>query len=181
MSMSEVVRILPHYTYGDYVKWEGQWELIDGIPHAMSPLPVPKHQIISANLIAEFRMGLKNCKLCKVSQPLDYVIDDDTILQPDILIVCREIQKKFLDFPPELVVEVLSPSTALKDRHTKFAIYQSQRIKYYLIISPETEEVEVYQLENDKYELSIKGHSVNYNFSFPDNCTISIDFGEIWK
>jgi hypothetical protein len=37
-------KILPHYTYEDYCRWEGQWELIDGIPYAMSPMPRPQHQ-----------------------------------------------------------------------------------------------------------------------------------------
>jgi hypothetical protein len=37
--MSSSVKILPHYTYEDYCKWEGRWELINGIPHTMSPAP----------------------------------------------------------------------------------------------------------------------------------------------
>ena len=58
--MSSAVKILPHYTYDDYCNWEGRWELIEGIPYAMSPLPIPKHQIIANNLSAEFRFALKN-------------------------------------------------------------------------------------------------------------------------
>ena len=91
--MGNAVKILPHYTYDDYVHWEGKWEVIDGIPYAMSPAPVPKHQLISANLIGEFTQQLKSCKKWKVYQPIDYLIDDDTILQPDSLIVCSEIVK----------------------------------------------------------------------------------------
>jgi Putative restriction endonuclease len=57
----------PHYTYNDYCEWEGNWELIDGIPYAMSPLPVPQHQRISMLLSFQFeeaikRSGCKNCK-----------------------------------------------------------------------------------------------------------------------
>jgi hypothetical protein len=48
--MGNAGKILPHYTYDDYVHWEGKWELIDGIPYAMSPAPVPKHQVVSNNL-----------------------------------------------------------------------------------------------------------------------------------
>jgi hypothetical protein len=44
-------RLLPHYTYDDWLNWEGQWELIEGIPYAMSPMPVPNHQRIAANLL----------------------------------------------------------------------------------------------------------------------------------
>ncbi len=178
--MSGVVKILPHYTYDDWIHWEGQWELIDGIPYAMSPLPVPKHQRISAALTSEFHAALRNCKKCTVYQPLDYKIADDVIIQPDVLIVCNKIEKKFLDFPPSLVVEILSPSTALKDRHSKYEIYEQQQIRYYLIISPDTEEVEVYEYFKDGYQLKEKGKSFSYTFSFPHNCIADINFNEIW-
>ena len=102
-------KILPHYTYSDYLHWEGKWEVIEGIPYAMSPASAPRHQQISVNLSAEFSNNLKQCKKCQVYQPIDYILADDTILQPDILVVCKEIKKKFLDFAPSLVVEIISP------------------------------------------------------------------------
>ncbi|MDQ3277867.1 MAG: Uma2 family endonuclease [Bacteroidota bacterium] len=179
--MTQPIKILPHYTYEDYLQWEGRWELIDGIPFAMSPAPTPKHQIIGANLLAEFRFALKKCKHCKVSQPVDYVLGDDTILQPDMLVICGEIDKKFLDFPPALVAEILSPSTALKDRHTKWALYAGQKIPYYIIISPDTDETEVYEWKDGDYIIRQKGASFSYTFTFPEGCTATIDFSEIWK
>lgn len=178
--MSSAVKILPHYIYEDYVQWEGRWELIDGIPYAMSPAPVPKHQWVSTNLATEFRVALKNCKNnCRVYQPLDYKITDDTILQPDMLVVCGEIYKKFLDFPPALVAEILSPSTALKDRHTKFEIYQLQGVPYFLIINCDIEIVEIYRLQNGTYELADSGRKAQFTFQF-GNCSVPIHFSEIW-
>ncbi|HMW65304.1 MAG TPA: Uma2 family endonuclease [Chitinophagaceae bacterium] len=177
--MSNAIKILPHYTYADYVQWEGKWEVIDGVPHAMSPALVPGHQIVAGNLHSEFRAQLKNCKKCQVSQPVDYLVADDMILQPDILIVCKPIIKKYLDFPPTLVAEVLSPATALKDRHTKYAIYESQHIPYYLIIDPDKKEVEVYALCDDKYQLMQQGKDFKYSFIIED-CIADVRFGEIW-
>ena len=177
--MAGTARILPHYTYVDYEHWSDQWELIEGIPHAMSPLPIPKHQRIATRLTSQFFNQLENCLGCAVYQPLDYRIADDTILQPDMLVVCGEIVKNYLDFSPALVVEILSPSTALKDRHTKYAIYQSEKIPYYLIISPDTEEVEVFQLENGEYKLKNKSHSFEHQFDF-GTCSATIDFNKIW-
>lgn len=177
--MSNGVKILPHYTYDDYVQWEGRWELIDGIPYAMSPQPVPKHQRIAANLTAEFRTALKRCNRCIAYQPIDYVIASDIILQPD-MVVCKPISKKFLDFPPALVVEILSPSTALKDRHTKFNLYQSQHIPYFIIVLPDEEVAEVYELSNNEYMLVNSGHALSYTFYF-DDCPANIDFNEIWQ
>jgi Uma2 family endonuclease len=178
--MGSAVKILPHYTYSDYEQWEGRWEVIEGVPYAMSPLPAPKHQLIANNISYEFKSGLKNCKKCKVYQPIDYVIFDDTIVQPDMLVVCKSITKKFLDFPPSLVVEILLPSTALKDRHTKFDLYQSQHIPYFIIVSPDKEEAEVYEIKNDEYILTKTGHSFSYTFLF-DDCNATIDFSEIWQ
>lgn len=179
--MSGALKILPHYTYDDYVHWEGRWELIDGIPYAMSPAPIPKHQIACTNLSAEFRFALKRCKHCKAMQPVDYKVKEDTVYQPDMLVVCKPIQKKFLDFPPSLVVEVLSPSSVLMDRHTKFFAYQEQGIPYYLIVSPETEETEIYTLENGEYVLRQKAVSFTYTFGLHEDCEIAIDFAEVWK
>lgn len=178
--MSKPVRILPHYTYDDWVNWQGQWELIDGIPYAMSPMPVPAHQRIGGNLFTEFRNHLKNCKECNAYQPIDYKIAEDIIVQPDLLIVCGRIDKKYLDFPPNLVVEILSPSTALKDRHSKFQIYEEQQIKYYIIISPDKEEAEVYIIKNGLYQLEHTARDFTYDFSFEHDCNARVDFKEIW-
>jgi hypothetical protein len=57
--MEVAVRILPHYTYADYKHWEGNWELIEGIPYAISPAPLPKHQYIASNLTGELRNAVK--------------------------------------------------------------------------------------------------------------------------
>jgi Uma2 family endonuclease len=173
------IQLLPRYNYDDYVQWEGKWEVIRGIPYAMAPAPIPKHQYLATNIASEFRHSLKKCKKCKVYQPLDYKVDNETILQPDVLILCHEIKKKFLDFPPTLVVEILSPATELKDRHTKFEIYQEQGIPYYLIVSPESETVELYELENERYVPRKNAHDFTYTFLL-ENCEAIIYFDEIW-
>ena len=177
--MGQTLKILPNYTYDEYAQWEGRWELIDGVPYAMSPLPIPRHQIVSGNLHYEFTKQLKKCKKCRALQPLDYKIDESTVLEPDMLVVCGEIKKKYLDFPPALVVEVLSPSTALKDRHTKFSIYETEGVPYYLIVDADKKVVEIYQLENKQYLLAQQGSHFSYHFKIED-CEAVIDFGEIW-
>jgi Uma2 family endonuclease len=177
--MSNAIKILPHYTYDDYVKWEGKWEVIEGVPYAMSPSPAPRHQIVANNLGAEFRMQLKTCKKCQVSQPVDYLVAEDNVLQPDLLIICKPITKKFLDFPPVLVAEILSPSTALKDRHSKYSIYESQGIRYYIIVDPDKVEAEVYVLTDGKYQLMKQGKDFSFTFEL-EECRAEIAFKEIW-
>jgi Uma2 family endonuclease len=181
--MSSVLKILPHYTYEDFCQWEGRWELIEGIPYAMSPAPRPKHQLVCANLLSEFRVALKNknCKECRVYNFIDVKYSDDTIFEPDGLVVCGNIKKAFLDFPPKLVFEVLSPSTALKDIHTKFSFYEKFGILYYLIVDADKETVQIFQLINNQYQEITFDAAMPFNFTFDDGCTIAVTLKNIWE
>lgn len=172
---------LPSYTYDDWVRWEGQWELIEGHPIAMSPTPIPRHQRMAAEIRTELTLALRKtgCKHCRAYDPLDYKISENTILVPDILIICGEINKSFLDFPPALVVEILSPSTALKDRHTKYELYQKQGVSYYLIVDADKNKIEVYHLEGDEYKLLDTSDSIEFHLQ--DNCVIKPDFSNVFN
>ncbi|MDQ6844417.1 MAG: Uma2 family endonuclease [Bacteroidota bacterium] len=177
------VKLLPYYTYEDYCNWEGRWELIDGIPFAMSPAPTPRHQWLVYNIAFEFKTALKKtkCKHCKMYDFLDVKIKEDTILQPDSLIICKPIYKKFLDFPAALVVEILSPATSLKDRYTKFSLYEKFVIKYYVIVDEEKNEIEIYHLENSKYILQKNPRDTPFNFLLDEDCTIEVLMKNIWE
>lgn len=182
--MSSAVKILPHYTYEDYCLWEGRWEIIEGIPYAMSPAPNPRHQWISSNIKYEIKDAIKKagCKNCKVYDFIDIKVSEDTVLQPDAVVVCGEITKVFLDFPAALVVEILSPSTALKDRNNKFIIYQSQKIPYYIIIDVDKNEIEIYHLkEDDKYHLEKITPSELYTFHLDVGCAVELIPANIWE
>ncbi|MDQ6844418.1 MAG: Uma2 family endonuclease [Bacteroidota bacterium] len=170
------VKLLPYYTYEDYCHWEGRWELIDGIPFAMSPAPTLRHQWLSANIISELRAAIKKskCKHCRVYNFIDVKIKEDTILQPDCTIICKPAKNKFLDFPAALVVEILSPATSLKDRHTKFSLYEKFGIKYYIIVDQDKTDVEIYCLENSNYILQDTSHKTPFVFSFDDECSIEV-------
>jgi Uma2 family endonuclease len=147
----------------------------------MSPAPIPKHQLFASNLSALFWNALRGCNECKAYQPIDYKISEDTILQPDLLVVCQPIEKNFLDFPPALIVEILSPSTASKDRLYKFNLYQLQQIPYYLIVDVEEESIEIYQLSANKYRLQQQGKDIKETFELDKDCRVTIDFATAWK
>lgn len=181
--MSSAIKILPHYTYEDYCNWEGRWELIDGIPFAMSPAPTPRHQLIGGNLIYEFKSAIKKsgCKNCKVYEFIDVKFSEDTILQPDVSIVCKPIIKNFLDFPATLVVEILSPATAFKDRNSKFFLYEKMNIKYFLIIDIDKNSIEINTLINTKYQLTNYTGSEPFRFMLEDDCIVDVDLTNIWE
>lgn len=168
------------YTLEEWELWEGDWELIRGFPWAMSPAPSRKHQKISGNLFAEFRERLTNCEYCRPELPINYRISEDTILQPDLLVVCGDADGGlFLDTRPQLVAEVLSPSTANKDLNLKTIIYADQDIPYYLIVHPDEEWMRVLVLENGEWQLKFEGKEGKFDFDF-EGCKASIDLSKIW-
>jgi Uma2 family endonuclease len=172
---------VPNYTYEDYLHWEGRWEIIEGVPFAMSPAPTPKHQHISSQLQYLFTDALlnANCNHCKVYDFLDYKIAEHTVIKPDVLIVCDKIEKNFLDFKPALVVEILSPATAMKDRNSKFYLYENEEVPYFLIVDPDKETVEVFALQNGKYAL-VEIEVNTMEFCLGEGCTINIAKDKIW-
>ena len=85
-----------------------------------------------------------------------------------MLIVCEKINKAFLDFPPALVVEVLSPSTAIRDRYTKYEIYQQQGVRYYLIVDLDKNTVEICALINGIYALQNTEAEHEFEFFLDD-------------
>ena len=178
--MGTVQKILPHYTKDDWQHWEGKWELIEGHPIAMSPTPIPEHQRVGAEMRTEIILALRQtgCKKCRAYDPIDYVITDDTILVPDILVVCGTITKKYLDFPPALVVEILSPSTALRDRNTKFQLYQQQGVKFYLLVDIEAKRIDVFEWIDGNYRLREVDNV--HQYALEEDCRITPDFSAIF-
>jgi len=143
------------YTYGDYLTWpdDETWEIIDGLAYNMSPAPSVKHQSIVSKLDRGLgnKVEEKGCTL--FIAPTDVIFDEYNVVQPDVFVVCdkAKITEDNIQGAPDLIVEVISPSTSLKDRREKKKLYEKFGVKEYLIIYPEDELVERFILQNDKY------------------------------
>ncbi len=171
----------PRYTYEDYKQWEGKWELIEGVPYAMSPAPSPKHQLISNKIAAQLEQKLENCKECKALLPVDWKISDDTVIQPDNLVICYPIEDKpYITKTPSLIFEVLSKSTSFKDREIKYRLYEREGVKYYVIVDPEEKLAKVYHLKGGRYIkiADVTDETVSFDFG---KCKIDFDFSKIWQ
>ncbi len=171
---------IPRYTYNDYIQWEGRWELIEGIPYAMTPFPVIEHQVINGNIYIQLVELLRECEKCKALLPVDWKIDDDTVVQPDIVVVCGEVSGKYLDKPPIMIFEMLSPATAFKDRNIKYKIYESQDVKYFIIVDIIARVAEVFFLGKRSYKKVKDAQDDIIPFDL-EVCTLEFDFGRIWK
>jgi Uma2 family endonuclease len=87
-------------------------------------------------------------------------------------------QKKFLDFPPDLVVESLLEATHLKDRNVKYPKYEEAGVPYYLIVDADAKAVEVYQLTNSRYQRQLLDQHKPYEFVM-GNCRFEMVFNRI--
>jgi Uma2 family endonuclease len=152
---STAKRIDRKYTYADYLTWpdEERWEIIDGDAHDMTPSPSFSHQQIVGRFFhrfAEFFVG-KPC--VPVVAPFDVVLDDTNIVQPDLLVVCdpAKITEANIQGAPDLVIEVLSPSTRLKDKREKKALYERFGVKEYVLVHPQEGLVDRYRLVDGRY------------------------------
>ena len=118
--MSASPKYLPHYTFADYASWQGDWELWYGLPVAMTPSPFGRHQWLAGQIMRQFLNSLDaNCGDCFVLMETDWIVADDIVVRPDVVIVCGAFPERHTVEPPRLIVEVLSPSTEEKDRTAK--------------------------------------------------------------
>lgn len=136
------------FTYGDYLTWtdEGRWELLEGVPHAMSPAPGVPHQrlVVSLSRQLDFWFEGKPCEPftspIDVRFPLANQTDEqaETVLQPDLLVVCDQakVNSRGITGAPDFVIEILSPGTASHDQIRKRDLYQLHGVKEYWIVDP---------------------------------------------
>ena len=173
-----------YYTVKDYQQWQGDWELIEGIPFAMAPSPFINHQLIISQLVYLLKKGMentRNCKNCLVIPEIDWIVKYDTVLRPDVVITCSLNEfKSHLREKPEVVFEVVSPSTAKRDETLKYEIYMREKVPYYVIVYPELKKVRAFKLSKDGYELffnDVKG-ILKLNSK---ECEIELKVEEIFK
>lgn len=170
---------LPHYTYEDYVQWAGRWELIHGIPYAMTPAPSIQHQKISQHIAVGLDGALSECEECLALLPVDWKIDEDTVVQPDNLVICDEVIDTYLRKAPVMIFEILSESTASKDKNTKFALYEKEGVRHYVIVDPKERIAKVYRLHEGKYIKVMDVEDERCDFDLGKG-QISFDFSKIW-
>lgn len=130
-------------------------ELIDGKVFMMSPRPRIEHNMVITNIVSEFRQYLKG-KTCRAfCDGVDVYLDEKNRFIPDVMIVCNKdiIQDDGIHGAPDLVVEVLSPSTAKNDKFKKKNAYEKTGVKEYWIVDTWGKSVEVYINRNNQFEL----------------------------
>jgi Uma2 family endonuclease len=128
-------------------------ELYDGELMIM-PTPTPQHQILIASLSLLLSKIVRQGIL--FLSPLDVHLDELHVVQPDIMWVAPDsrctIGEKYLLGAPDLVIEVLSPSTERRDRREKYALYERHGVREYWMVSSAAAYIEVYTLRERRFE-----------------------------
>ncbi len=130
-----------------------KYERIDGVEYMQSAAAIP-HQSIQGNLYRKIGNYLEG-KRCKVYTDAKVVFADKVWMEPDLFVVCdrSKIKKTHIEGAPDFAVEILSPSTQLRDLGIKKDTYEKFGVKEYWIINPEDRTISVYLLEDGKYRL----------------------------
>lgn len=140
------------------------YELIDGKLVRRSA-PAPKHQRLSRKLIVAFDSYINQNNLGEVFySPIDVFFDDYNVPQPDVVFIPKDnesiITENGIEGVPALVVEIISPSSIVRDRVIKKDLYERFGVPEYWLVDPANQEIEIYTLEENKYQLFSAGSAV---------------------
>ncbi|NEX20811.1 Uma2 family endonuclease [Thiorhodococcus mannitoliphagus] len=169
-----------HYTLTDYCGWEGDWELIQGMPLAMSPSPGVAHQRVSMRIARQMDQALDQCPHCEVLFETDVEFSEDTVVRPDVLVICHPPKGDRLTRAPELIFEVVSKKTARRDEVAKFQLYQDEGVAHYVLVYPEARKAKVYRLTEGEYRKVGDFHDETHSFEL-SKCIIPCDFSRLWR
>jgi len=150
--------VIPKLTYEEFRQLPDdgkRYELIHGEVH-WSPAPNMRHQFVQISFSSSLFDYLQKTRIGIVATaPLDVRLSDDVAVQPDIIFVCAArahiIRENYVDGAPDLVVEILSPSTARHDRATKLRIYAEAGVPHVWFLDPLVKTVELLKLQGKKY------------------------------
>lgn len=151
---------LPHkfkFTYEDYYRLpdKPKVELIDGA-YFVSPSPFAKHQQVSWKIEHLLGEWVEEHDLGEVyNAPLDVILSQYDTVQPDILFIAKErtnIIRKFIEGPPDLVIEILSPYNKVTDQKIKKSLYEKFGVPEYWIVDPDKQTITRFNLKSKKYQ-----------------------------
>jgi Uma2 family endonuclease len=169
------------FTYEDFLNFPAdgkRHEIIDG-EHYVTPSPNTKHQLVSGNLFALLWTYLKHHPRGQLfSAPFDVILSDTDIVDPDLVYVSRErrnlLTVQHVRGAPDLIVEILSPSTRKTDEATKRKLYDRAGVREYWIVDPDLERIRIYRRTEDAFarvaELDVEANDVLTTPLLPDFC-----------
>ena len=166
----------PRYTVADHAAWEGDWELIDGVAVSMTPSPFGPHAERLSRLAAALwnAINATDCRATVLAE-IDWIVANDTVVRPDLVVVCGPAPPRHVERPPALVAEILSTATRDRDLTVKRELYETHGVRWYVIIDPDDGESVLLRLgKAGRYE-SFPASGRREIDLCPD-CTVTVEF-----
>ncbi len=179
--MSTAPEYHPHYTVDDYQSWEGDWELWNGVAVAMTLSPFGPH----GNVLARIASALTNaiddvgCD-ASVLLEIDWIVSRDTVVRPDLSIVCGEPPERHIETAPALVAEVLSPSTRDLDLTVKRRLFEQRSVDWYLIIDPDEKSLKTLRLEESGTYQDVASEGP-LQIDLCENCLLTVEVDRLFR
>lgn len=142
------------YASTDYEKWEGHWELLEGLPKDMNRSGSMETEVVLTRIAQKLENYLFEEKATVFSYPSEIRLPGtstgtyDSVIKPDVFVALKNEDGELSKFP-EVIIEIINFSTALKDRNEKFDLYRKNGVKEYWIVSPPYKMIEVYTFDNN--------------------------------
>jgi Uma2 family endonuclease len=157
-------------------------ELVNG-EIAVSPSPEPKHSYIDRKLTQILLNHIDVHKLGALFGDVDTIFGEYDVRRPDLIYFTKHrvhlIGEKAMEGPPDLCVEIISPSSLTVDRKAKFKEYQKGKVAHYWIVDPKPRTIEAFKLVRGKYRLAGSGKSDDI-VSLPPFPDLKIPLKELW-
>ncbi len=173
-------------TYADYCALPDdglRYEILEGLL-VSEPSPRVPHQVVAANLLLALSPYAKSHDLGKVFiAPVDVILSASSVVVPDLVFVSRDrlgiVNDRGLEGAPDLIVEIISPSTARRDRVAKLRLYARHGIRHYWLADPETRILEALELVDGSYRVaaSLAGDETFEPALFPG---LTLSLAELW-
>jgi Uma2 family endonuclease len=173
-------QILDYDDYAAIPPDSNRYELLEG-DLLVTPAPSPLHQWVSKRLQRQLEDYFEGRGLGRVyDAPIDVILTPHDVVQPDLVVVTdlRSVSGRGIEAPPELVVEVLSPSTGTRDRGAKARRYAALGVGHLWLLEPETRRLECHRLEGQAYQLVIAAEG-DATFEHPDWPGLTIRLAEL--
>jgi Uma2 family endonuclease len=157
-------------------------ELVDG-EVTVSPSPQPLHSYVDRALTLMIGAHIRDNELGELFGDVDTLLGDFDVRRPDLLYFAKDrlhlIGEKAIEGPPDLCVEIVSPSSKVVDRKQKFAQYEKAGVAYYWIVDPEAKTIEGYKLAGKKYQATGGGKNADV-VRLPPFEKLEIKLADLW-
>jgi Uma2 family endonuclease len=159
--MAPMKAAYPRVSFADMEKWPDdgrRYELYDGEVYAV-PSPIPLHQIVAGRLHLALSDYVRLHGGIVLFAPLDIVLTEYDVVQPDLLLFTADRAhlinpRKVTRVPPDLAIEILSPSTASNDRGRKMKLLARHGVREFWLVDPEAGTIEIYALSANDFVLA---------------------------